>query len=229
MSTDNEATFAGAALEYAPVTEFRRRDSEPPLPTGWKRPFVRFYRRNGMRGVVIVGAVVAVVVGAGTLSVITWNTAGHRISAASGRYATLVPHGWNFHVLCEDAPVTLPEDNGPIKDADITCLRPDPKAPAGVYLDLADLDQSAAPTLPTVTASIANHLSRYSPCEPPKTSTEDGPTEVVCLQRTGSTEAGVVRVRIFGTVALIEVCAHTDEPPIAAECVNVWRGVQVSA
>jgi uncharacterized protein YceK len=210
------------------VTEFRRRDSEPPLPTGWQRPFVQFYRRNGMRGVVIVMAVLAVVVGAGTLSLVTWSTAGHRISAASGRYNTLVPHGWDFQVDCQDAPFTLPEANGPIKDADITCLRPDPKAPAGVYLDLVYLDQSTSPALATVTDSIANQLSRYSPCEPPMTPTEDGPTEVVCLQRTGSTEAGVLRVRIFGTIALIEVCAHTDEPPIAAECVNVWRGVQVS-
>lgn len=46
VSTDSEATLAGAALEYAPMTEFRPRDSQPPLPTGWRRPFVRFYRRS---------------------------------------------------------------------------------------------------------------------------------------------------------------------------------------
>jgi hypothetical protein len=211
------------------VAEIRRRDSDPPLPTGWKRPFVRFYQRNGTRGVVIATIVAVGLIGVGVYSAITFATAGSRIGATSGKYSTLVPHGWDFKLTCRDAPVSLPDDSRAIDGPeDITCLRPDRGAQAGVYLDMVAVDQSAAPTLAQLADSIAKGLSGYSPCDPPKTSTESGPTEVVCLHRSGTTEAGVLRVRIIGTRALVEVCTRTDEPQIAADCVNVWREVQVA-
>ncbi len=205
------------------MSEIRRPDSDPPLPTGWKRPFVRFHRRNGTRGVVIAAVVVAAVIGIGVYSAITFATAGSRIAAPSGHYSTLVPHGWDYKVTCTDAPVNLPGS-----PADVVCLRPDRAAPAGVYLDTASLDQSAPLTLAELSDRVAQGLSGYSPCAPPKTTTEDGPTEVVCLQRGGTTQTGVLRVRIVGSRALIEVCARTDDPRIAADCVNVWREVQVA-
>jgi hypothetical protein len=69
----------------------------------------------------------------------------------------------------------------------------------------------------------------YVPCRPPKESIEHGAT-VVCL-RSGldhPNEYGVLRVRVTGREALVEVCIRTDEPAVDHACTGVWQGIELA-
>jgi hypothetical protein len=50
------------------------------------------------------------------------------------------------------------------------------------------------------------------------------PSATICLKRT--TGDGELRVRLYETRAIVEVCAHTEQAGIKQGCDLAWRGIR---
>lgn len=187
--------------------------SEQTVAPGWRRPFKRFWRRQGWRGVAIVAAVFVVVAGAGIWSLV--HPAGRRLAAVSGRFTFEVPPGWHYDNPCHEHPLSGETE-------DTSCTRPDGSGDAVVYLLSVPVD-SSIPVLESrtrIVADLSKRVSPYATCD----TVPDAHPEDVCL-RQDPDRKGELRVRIYSTYAVVALCERTDQAKVQQGCDGIWRSV----
>jgi hypothetical protein len=191
---------------------------------GVKRFVIRFWRRNGWKGVIAVAAVVVAAAGIAIYSVVHQPETGGTVSAhrpdRPGRvdpgpgYAFDLPRGWAHDPNCGSGWIsTIPFGDG--------CTKPDGKADAGVYL----LSQQVAVDRPAtdVAAELAPNVTRYRPCA-------GSSGEIVCLENPAQpAQKGQLRVRVYRTLAVIVLCVGTERGAILRGCDLVWTHIHVGS
>ena len=163
-----------------------------------------------------VAAVVAVVIGVGVYAVVRAVSSGGTVTAASGRYAFEIPEGW---ARC---------DGSPLRGSDIVqdgCVRPDGPDGAGVYfVSMANRTEAA-----TVLGTLSGEVAGYTTCSEVYVATEEEPSDVACLQSTSDPQQkGEMRVRMFGSTVVAQVCLRTDQPDVEEGCDAVWARVRLA-
>jgi len=140
---------------------------------------------------------------------------GGTVGAKSGGYTYDQPRGWDHRSPCESRRITAP---GLVDDG---CTRPDMGADAGVYL--ASQAIAAGRTAAELAGQLAGTVTGYQPCA-------NGGGEGACLRETANPEhKGVLRVRMFKTLAVVVVCLRTDRLDITRGCDLVFNHVKVAS
>jgi hypothetical protein len=200
--------------------------ADNPLPAGWRRPFVRFWRRNGWRGVALVAVVVLCGAGASIWSAIHSSNMTGRIKASSDGYTFQAPDGWNVRLTCGDQPFRMDSHA-----AENTCLDPHSGADAGIYLTRLGHDPTDPPPLPQFADQLVTRVAVHEPCGPAKMAPGDQHAAEACLHwldASGTDHPGRLLVRVAGSVIMVEVCLSTDRPEISSGCDAVWTSIQLA-
>src|SRR5262249_51500952 len=182
--------------------------ADDPLPDEWRRPFVRFWHRNGWRGVTLVAVVVLCAAGAAIWSAVQSSTMTGRMKARSDRYTFQAPNGWDVRLVCSDQHIRMDSHY-----KDNTCLRPDSDTDAGIYLTMLDADPTNPPPPPQLADQLAAQVTGYQPCGSAKMSLDDQHAAEACLHQSdpsGTYHPGRLLVRVSGSDIMVEVCLSTD-------------------
>jgi hypothetical protein len=196
------------------MTATDRPDRVPP-PTGWKRPFVRFWRRYRWPGVATVGVIALLVITAGIWSVVHPAPTAGSAAAPSDRYTFDVPKTWQFSAHCASFPLDEKRQS-----ADDTCTMPDLQNEAGVYLTAVSLAPAGGETPETVTARLVGQVPGYVSCHGDKLGCLNGATD--------PGHQGLLRTRVFPTFAIVEICLRTELSGIRPGCDLVWNSIHAS-
>jgi hypothetical protein len=204
------------------------------LPTGWRRPFVRFWLRNGWRGVAWVTAPILVIAVILVWSATRQSTSAGRQGALQGGYSFAIPAGWDVANRCHDSPIDtydLP-DRGTYwyENNDEVCLRPDRYHDPGVYLLslLVDEGEPLDQRIFDLSNSLGGAVPGYTPCGRQVTGQESTePSVELCMKHSDEVH-GTLRVRLYLTRAVVEMCQEIDVPAVRDACDRTWRSIQVS-
>ena len=194
---------------------------EQPTAGAIKRRLVRFRNRYGWQGIAAVSAAALCLVAIGVYSVLHLASSGGSVAAASGRYAYEIPKGWTYRVPCNDTPVS---GRDLVHDG---CTRPpDFSGGAGVYLmSVANQTQAAS-----ILGELSSGVAGYGFCSTAHEATEDDPSSTACLQSTSQPQQkGEMRVRMFGSTVVVELCLRTDQPDIEKGCDFVWAHIRLTS
>jgi hypothetical protein len=185
------------------------------LPTGWRRPFVRFWLRYEWRGVAVVGVVALLLAACGGWSLLN-RDAPTQMDDRTNSYVFGDPSGWHASLDCVQ--------EGLLKDRPFegTCVQPDHPATAdplaGAYVAAGRPPTGSASGPGPVARALAGRLVGYEPCGQPVV---DGANATLCLS--GAAQRGELRVKVGPAVVLVVLCVRTDVPGISHGCDDVWR------
>jgi hypothetical protein len=197
------------------------------LPTGWRRPFVRFWLRHGWRGVALVSAPVLLVLVAVGYSLVHPSPTGATVAMPSGSFTFDPPRGWNVQFTCSDNPLHGRTLSTVVPDS--ACARPDRHGDAGAYVMSVDVDSSVPPrkALTTLIGDLTTAAHPYDTCGT-QSHDEDTytPSADICLMR--SDASGQLRLKIYKTFAVVVLCLHSERADVKQGCDLVWQGVHVT-
>ncbi len=195
--------------------------SEQPTAEVVERWPVRFRNPYGRRGVAAVLAVVICLLAIGVYALVPVASSGGSVAAASGRYAYEIPEGWTHRMRCEDAPLS---GSDLFQDG---CTRPAGRAgTAGVYLVSVAGQTDAA----SVLGALRGEVAGYTACSETHHAIEEEPSSVACLQSTSEPKnKGEMRVRMFGSTVVVELCLLTDQPEVEKGCNFVWAPLRLTS
>jgi hypothetical protein len=153
-----------------------------------------------------------------------WSTQNHdpaRVASTHGKYAYTAPTGWDHRSPCHKPWDSLADD--------LSCAAPHGDTDYAVFVVSATTDIGDNGDLGTWATAQAARIADFKTCGTSQSTASKVRSAIVCLVGRYSSQAeGSLRVKVRGSVAVLEYCLRTEQPGMRDGCEFIWMHLDVT-